>query len=155
MDNTNCSKDFFKSIPDYGKIVLLKFLIKNDVDLSTDCGFLKDDNNRLCKELKSMSIEQTEELLVYIKHEEESVIEKILNKYMENYFATMFEGVRHQRSFILLLSLTDPDSLKQSKFTDLEIDFLKNLGFKKLHRQRILKAHVAMDLLEKKFLVIK
>ena len=28
---------------------------------------------------------------------------------MEHYFATMFEDVRHERSFLLLLSLTDPD----------------------------------------------
>ena len=28
---------------------------------------------------------------------------------MEAYFATMFEDVRHERSLILLLSLTDPD----------------------------------------------
>ena len=35
---------------------------------------------------------------------------------METYFATMFEDVRHERSLILLLSLTDPDILKQSNF---------------------------------------
>ena len=40
---------------------------------------------------------------------------------MEQYFATMFEDVRHERSLILLLSLTDPDVLKQSKFTDDEV----------------------------------
>ena len=28
---------------------------------------------------------------------------------MESYFATMFVDVRHERSLILLLSLTDPD----------------------------------------------
>ena len=37
---------------------------------------------------------------------------------MEAYFATMFEDIRHERSLMLLLSLTDPDILKQSKFTD-------------------------------------
>ena len=70
---------------------------------------------------------------------------------MEAYFATMFEDVRHERSLIFLLSLTDPDILKQSKFTDDEIIIIKDLALTKLHRQRILKEHVAMDLLEKRF----
>ena len=68
---------------------------------------------------------------------------------MEQYFATMFEDIRHERSVILLLSLTDPDILKQSKFTDDEINIIKNLALEKLHRQRILKEHIAMDLLQK------
>ena len=70
---------------------------------------------------------------------------------MESYFATIFEDIRHERSLILLLSLTDPDILKQSKFTDDEINITKNLALEKLHRQRILKEHIAMDLLEKQF----
>ena len=44
---------------------------------------------------------------------------------MEQYFATMFEDVRHERSLIFLLSLTDPDILKQSKFADDEIIIIK------------------------------
>ena len=56
---------------------------------------------------------------------------------MKAYFATMFEDVRHERSLILLLSLTDSDILKQSKFTDDEINILKTLALEKLHRQRI------------------
>ena len=60
----------------------------------------------------------------------------------------MFEDVRHERSLILLLSLTDPDILRQSKFTDHETDIIKNLALEKLHRQRILNEHVAMSLLE-------
>ena len=70
---------------------------------------------------------------------------------MEQYFNTIFEDVRHERSLILLLSLTDPDILKQSKFTDDEIELIKNLALEKLHRQRILKEHIALDLLEKQF----
>ena len=68
---------------------------------------------------------------------------------MEAYFNTIFEDIRHERSLILLLSLTDPDILRQSKFTDNEIEIIKNLALEKLHRQRILKEVVAMDLLEK------
>ena len=65
---------------------------------------------------------------------------------MEGYFNTTFEDVRHERSLILFLSLTDPDILKQSKFTDDEIIIIKSLALEILHRQRILKEHVAMDL---------
>ena len=70
---------------------------------------------------------------------------------MESYFSNLFEDVRHELSLILLLSLTDPDILKQSKFTDNEIEIIKNLAPEKLHRQRILKEHIAMDLLERQF----
>ena len=58
---------------------------------------------------------------------------------MEHSFATMFENIRHERSLILLLSLTDSDVLRQSKVTDDEINILKNLALEYLHRQRILK----------------
>ena len=68
---------------------------------------------------------------------------------MEQYFNTIFEDIRHERSLILLLSLVEPDILKQSKFTDHEIEIIKNIALEKLHRQRILKEVVAMDLLEK------
>ena len=70
---------------------------------------------------------------------------------MEAYFNTIFEDVRHERSLILLLSLTDGDILRQSKFTDDEIEIIKNIALEKLYRQRILKEHIAMDLLEKQF----
>ena len=71
---------------------------------------------------------------------------------MEAYFATMFEDVRHERSLILLLSLPRPDTkIKQYKFTDHEIDIDKNIPLEKLYGQRILKEHVATDLLEKQF----
>ena len=47
---------------------------------------------------------------------------------MEAYFSTMFEDVRHERSLILLLSVTDSDILKQSKFTDDEVEIIKTLN---------------------------
>ena len=70
---------------------------------------------------------------------------------MEAYFNTIFEDVRHERSLILLLSLVEPSILKQSKFTDQKIETKKNLGLEKLHGQKILKEHIARDLLEKQF----
>ena len=63
---------------------------------------------------------------------------------MEQYFATMFEDVRHERSLIKLLSLVEPSILKQSNFTDYELEIIQNLALKKLHRQRILKEYHAM-----------
>ena len=70
---------------------------------------------------------------------------------MENYFSNLFENIYFERSLILFLSLTDPDILRQSKLTDDEIIKIKNPPLRKLHRQRILREHVAMDLLEKQF----
>ena len=70
---------------------------------------------------------------------------------MEAYFSNLFEDIRHERSLIFLLSLKEPGILKQSKFTDHEIEIIRNLALEKLHRQRILKEVVAMDLLEKQF----
>ena len=70
---------------------------------------------------------------------------------MEAYFNTVFEDIRYERSLILLLSLVEPDILKQSKFTDHEIDIIKNIALEKLHRQRNLQEIFAMDLLEKQF----
>ena len=80
MDNVNYFKDLFDSIPDYRKIVLLMFLLKNDIELLTESGLLKSDINRLCKEFKNILIDQNEELLNFIKNQKKSVIEKILHK---------------------------------------------------------------------------
>ena len=44
---------------------------------------------------------------------------------MEAYFATMFEDVRHEQCLLLSLSLVESDILKQSKFTDHEIEIIK------------------------------
>ena len=68
---------------------------------------------------------------------------------MEAYFNTIFEYVRHERSLILVLCLVETDILKQSKFTEHEIDNIKKIALENLHRQRNLKEIVALDLLEK------
>ena len=70
---------------------------------------------------------------------------------MEEYFSNLFEDVRHERSPILLLSSVEPSILKQSKFTDHGKEMNKNLALEKLHRQRTIKEHIAMDLMEKQF----
>ena len=70
---------------------------------------------------------------------------------MEQYFALIFVDVRHERSLILMLSLVEPDILKQSKLTDHEIDIVEIMAVDKLHRQRNLEEIVALNLLEKPF----
>ena len=80
MNNVNYFKDLFELIPDYKKIVLLMFLIKNDVNFLYECGFLKGDINFLYKEFQNILLELNEDYLDHLKNQEESIIEKILNK---------------------------------------------------------------------------
>ena len=80
MDNVNYFRDLFESIAEYKKIVLLMFLIKNDVNFLYECGFLKGDFNFLDKEFKNILLELNEDYLDHIKNQEESIYEKILNK---------------------------------------------------------------------------
>ena len=84
MNYENYFKDKLESIPDYRKIVLLMFLIKNNEDLLKECGFLKSDIIRSNLEFKNVLMEQNEEFLDYMKNEQESTIEKFLYKQMEN-----------------------------------------------------------------------
>ena len=65
---------------------------------------------------------------------------------MENYFISLFEDVRHERSLILLLSSTDERILKQSGFTINEIKIIKNIALEKIHRQKMLKEYYALQL---------
>ena len=80
MNYENFFKDLSESIQDYKKIVLLIFLIQIDDNLLKEVGFSKTYINLLNLEFKNISIKQNEVFLSYIKNEEESVIEKILNK---------------------------------------------------------------------------
>ena len=148
MNYENYFKDMFGSIPDYRKKV---FSIKDDDDLLEECGFLKSDINHLIKEFKSILMEQNEEYLDHIKNQEEIIIKKILNKQMEQYFSNLFEDIRYERAIILLLSIVEPDKLKQSKFTDNEVSIIKDIALKKIFRQQNFKQYVALDLLEKQF----
>ena len=80
MNHENYFKDIFESIHDYKKTVLLIFLIQNDENLLHEVGFSQRDINRLSMEFKNILLEELDEYLSYIKNEEESIIEKILNK---------------------------------------------------------------------------
>ena len=79
MNNTNYFNDLFESIPNYRKVILLIFLIKNDKDLLLEIGFSERDINSLNKEFKNILLELNEEYLDHIKNQEETIIEKILN----------------------------------------------------------------------------
>ena len=101
MDNIKYFKDIFDSIPHYKKIVLIMFLIKNDVNFLYECGFLKGDINFLYKEYKNILLELNEKYLDLIKNQEESILEKFLNKQMEKYimlqsleFGNFFDGMK-------------------------------------------------------------
>ena len=80
MNNENYFIDMFESIPDYRKIVLLIFLIQNDKNLLNEIGFSQRDINLLNLEFKNILMEGFEDYLDYIKNEEESILEKFLNK---------------------------------------------------------------------------
>ena len=80
MKNSKYFKDIFKSIPDYKKIVLLIYLFQNDENLLNEIGFSKADINSLNLEFKNIFLQEYETYLYYIKNEEESLLEKILDK---------------------------------------------------------------------------
>ena len=60
----------------------------------------------------------------------------------------MLEDILHKRSLTLSMTFTDPDILKQSKFTDHEIKITKHPAFGKLHCQRCLKEDYSLHLSE-------
>ena len=80
MNNVNYFKDIFESIRDYRKIVLLIFLVHNDNNFFKEIGFSKNEINILNLEFKNILLEEFENYLDYIKDEEESILEKFLNK---------------------------------------------------------------------------
>ena len=80
MNNANYYKDMLESIPDYKKIVLFIFLIQNVKKLLKEIGFSKNVINLLNFELKNILLEEFEKYLDYIKDQEESILEKFLNK---------------------------------------------------------------------------
>ena len=80
MNYENYFKDIFESLLDYRKIELLMLLIKDDKNLIKEVGFSKVDINQLSLYFKIILLEEYENYLDYIKNQEESVIEKFLNK---------------------------------------------------------------------------
>ena len=62
------------------KIVFLMFIIKNDVNLLYESGFLKGDIHYLYKKSKNTLLEMNEDYLNYIKNQEESILGWFLDK---------------------------------------------------------------------------
>ena len=67
---------------------------------------------------------------------------------MENYFLSLFEDLRHERTLILLLSLTDEGILKRSGFTNEEVKIIRNIALEKVQRQKTLKEYYALQLMK-------
>ena len=84
MNFENYFKDLFESFEGYRKIVLIIFLIKNDMNFLRETGFSEHDINRLNLQFKNLLTEQDEEYLDYIKNEAESAIERFLNNKWNN-----------------------------------------------------------------------
>ena len=80
MNNSIYFKDLFESLSDYKKIVLLIFLIQNDKNLLKEVGFSHRDINLLNLEFKNIILEEFENYLDHIKNNEETILEKFLNK---------------------------------------------------------------------------
>ena len=60
----------------------------------------------------------------------------------------MFEDARQERSLVKLLSLPEPDVIQQSKVTEFEMIIIKKLASEEVHRERLLKECVAVQILE-------
>ena len=65
---------------DYRKIFLLIFLFQNDKDFIREVGFSERIITRVNLGLKNILIEQHEEYLDYVRNEEESIVERFLDK---------------------------------------------------------------------------
>ena len=80
MDNSIYFREKFESIPDYRKVVLLKFLIQNDKNLLKEIEFSKKDINLLNLEFKNILLEKFEGYLDYVRDQESNILEKFLNR---------------------------------------------------------------------------
>ena len=80
MNYENYFKDMFESIPEYREIVSIKYIFRKDKNLLREVSFSELDINRFYLEFETLLIEQHEKYMGYDKSEEESVIEKLLNK---------------------------------------------------------------------------
>ena len=80
MNDEDYLKHRFESIADYRKTVLLLFLFRNDENFLREIGFSEHDIDCLILKFKTILTEKYEEYLDFIKNEEESVIERFLNK---------------------------------------------------------------------------
>ena len=72
---------------------------------------------------------------------------------MEQYFAKTFQDVTYEKSLKLLLSLTDPDILKQNKFTDDEHNPIKKSSSRIFTKTKIFKETLCLTIIRMVFSV--
>ena len=80
MKYENYFRDIFESIPNYRKIILLLFLIKDHKGFLLEISFSERDISCLNSEFRNVLKKQLEEYLDFVKNQEESIIERFLNK---------------------------------------------------------------------------
>ena len=75
MEDIKYFEDLFKSISDYKKIILLCFIIKQDINLLREFGLSEDFINNLYKIFKKIAENDIDEYNYHIKNIEESILE--------------------------------------------------------------------------------
>ena len=80
MDLTNYFKELFESMTVFRKVVLLALLFQDNKNLLKEIVLKNKKFNQISLEFLNNLLEQHEEYLEYVKNEDESVIEKFLNK---------------------------------------------------------------------------
>ena len=79
MIDINYFKDLLESIHDYRKIILLCFIIKQDINILKEFGMSEDFVNKLYKEFKNTAEKELDNYNSHLKNLEEAIIEKILD----------------------------------------------------------------------------
>ena len=80
MEDINYFKDTLNSIPNYGKIILLCFIIKRDDKILKEFGLSDNFIEKLYDDCEKIIESDIDQYFSHIKNLEESIIEKILNK---------------------------------------------------------------------------
>ena len=76
MEDINYFKEMLESIHDYKKIVLLCFIIKQDINLLREFGLSENFINNLYKQFKKIAENDLDEYNYHIKNLEESILER-------------------------------------------------------------------------------
>ena len=80
MNHVSYFIELLGSFEIYRKFVSSMLLNENNEKLLTECGYSKSDINRVCLQFKKILVKPNKEDLDYMKNEEESIVERILNK---------------------------------------------------------------------------
>ena len=75
MDDISYFKDMLNSIPYYGKVILLCFIIKQDDTMLREFGLSDDFIEKLYNECKQIMMSYMDQYFSHIKNLEESILE--------------------------------------------------------------------------------